>query len=193
MFESAASWSLPEHQYLVSGWSARCPHGDTEAMDCTNTLEPPLPGTDWNGPNVPGKVTNSWTDITYLLDKAQVSWRYYVYEGLEPDCESDEAITCKPVKQGPKTPGIWNPLADFTDVNQDGQLGNIQSLDKLLQLRARNGELRAAKRLLDRPQHQGLRAPAFARLQRPGLRHDARQLDHAQPLLGQHRDPALLG
>jgi len=42
-----------------------------------------------------------------------VSWRYYVFEGGEPDCESDEAMTCEPVKQGPKTPGIWNPLVDF--------------------------------------------------------------------------------
>jgi len=25
-----------------------------------------------------------------------------------------------PVKQGPKTPGIWNPLADFLDVKEDG-------------------------------------------------------------------------
>ena len=30
--------------------------------------------------------------------------------------------------QGPKTPGIWNPLPSFTDVTQDGQLGNVQSL-----------------------------------------------------------------
>jgi phospholipase C len=129
MFQSSASWSLPEHQYLVSAWSARCPEGDPEPLDCTNTLEPPLPGTDWNGPIVPGKVTDSWTDITYLLAKANVSWRYYVYEGAEPDCESDEAVKCKAVKQGPKTPGIWNPLADFTDVKQDGQLENIQSLN----------------------------------------------------------------
>ncbi|MBA3807921.1 MAG: hypothetical protein H0X28_05960 [Solirubrobacterales bacterium] len=129
MFESSASWSLPEHQYLVSAWSARCPTGDEAALDCTNSLEPVLPGNDWNGPIVPGKATYAWTDLTYLMAKAKVSWRYYVYEGAEPDCASDEAVQCKAVKQGPKTPGIWNPLADFTDVKQDGQLGNIQSLN----------------------------------------------------------------
>jgi phospholipase C len=37
-------------------------------------------------------------------------------------------VTCAPVKQGPKTPGIWNPLPHFTDVHQDGQLSNIQTL-----------------------------------------------------------------
>ena len=28
--------------------------------------------------------------------KAHVSWRYYVFEGQEPDCESDEATICDP-------------------------------------------------------------------------------------------------
>jgi phospholipase C len=37
-------------------------------------------------------------------------------------------MTCTPVGQSPKTPGIWNPLPHFTDVQQDGQLGNVQSL-----------------------------------------------------------------
>ncbi len=129
MFQSAASWSLPEHQYLVSGWSARCPTGTTEPMTCTNSLEPVLPGTDWNSPITPGKATYAWTDLTYLLAKANVSWRYYIYEGAEPDCQSDEAVKCKPATQGPKTPGIWNPLAVFSDVQQNGQLGNIQSLN----------------------------------------------------------------
>ena len=131
MFESAASWSLPEHLYLASGWSAVCKKGDVNPVDCENSLDPRLPGKTWSGPLVPGKATYAWTDITYLLAKAHVSWRYYVYEGNEPDCESDESVTCKPVKQTPQTPGIWNPLADFTDVQQDGQLENIQSLDNL--------------------------------------------------------------
>lgn len=129
LFEGAASWSLPEHLFMVSGWSAKCPRGDENPMDCVNTLDPATPGTHWDGPVVPGKATYAWTDLTYLMAKAHVSWRYYVKEGQEPDCENDEAITCKPPHQSHKTPGIWNPLADFTDVKQDGQLGNIQSVD----------------------------------------------------------------
>jgi len=58
-----------------------------------------------------------------------VSWAYYVFEGSEPDCESDEAVTCEPVTQGPKTPGIWNPLVDFMDVKEDDQMGDVQSLN----------------------------------------------------------------
>jgi phospholipase C len=117
MFESAASWSLPEHLYMVSGWSARCPPGDEAPMDCVN----------W--PSGVKERPHAWTDVTYLMAKAHVSWRYYIHEGDEPDCENDEAVTCKHALQGVKTPGIWNPLADFTDVKQDGQLNNIQGLN----------------------------------------------------------------
>ncbi len=124
MFASSLSWSLPEHLFTVSGWSAACPNGDPNPLDCTNAQEVP-----WNQrPEVNPGATYAWTDITYLLHNAGVSWAYYVYKGAEPDCESDEAMSCAPVSQSPTTPGIWNPLPYFTDVNQDGQLGNIQSL-----------------------------------------------------------------
>ena len=122
MFASSLSWSLPEHLFLLSAWSASCPNGDPNPMDCTNALE------GGRNPERDPEATYAWTDITYLLHRAGVSWRYYVFEGSEPDCESDEAMTCAPVAQGPKTPGIWNPLADFTDVKEDGQTGNIKSL-----------------------------------------------------------------
>jgi phospholipase C len=128
MFEPTATWSLTAHLYMVSGWSAVCPSGPSEPMECVNSINPVHPSDTWTGPIDPGRATYAWTDITYLLARAQVSWRYYVYEGSEPDCESNEAVTCKPVKQGPKTPGIWNPLPAFTDVAKDGQMGNIQSL-----------------------------------------------------------------
>jgi phospholipase C len=125
MFASSASWSLPEHLFLVSGWSAACPNGDPNPMDCVNSLE----GEHNAQFELEPTATFSWTDITYLLHNAGVSWRYYVYAGSEPDCESDEAITCAPVVRGSKTPGIWNPLPDFTDVKRDAQQENIQSID----------------------------------------------------------------
>jgi phospholipase C len=134
MFESASSWSWPEHLFLVSGWSARC-HEWTNPMSCFSFPDgPPGPEPEKGGKNPytgPEAISLPWTDITYLLHKhvPEVSWRYYVFEGSEPDCEDDEAMTCAPVTQGPKTPGIWNPLIDFTDVKEDGQLGNVQSLN----------------------------------------------------------------
>jgi phospholipase C len=117
MFESDASWSAPEHDSLVSGWSAVCPSGDANPLDCVSTL------------TFPGK-NRTWTDITYLLAKANVSWRYYVLEGEVPDCENDEEVECTGGHQGATKPGIWNPLGYFADVKQDGQLGNIQSLEQ---------------------------------------------------------------
>jgi phospholipase C len=114
MFEPNASWSLPEHLFMVSAWSAKCSRpGDPSS--CTSALDdPPLPG--------PG-THHDWTDLTYLLHKN--SWAYYLSEGTEPDCE-DDAATCTPKSQNVDVPGIWNPLPWFTTVHQDGQLGNIQ-------------------------------------------------------------------
>jgi phospholipase C len=119
MFESAISWSKPEHQFMVSGWAAVCPKGDINPLDCVGGPER----------HTPKGSVSAWTDITYLMYKAKVSWRYYIFEGSEPDCRSDESVECKPALQGPTTPGIWNPLAEFTDVKEDGQLANIQSLN----------------------------------------------------------------
>jgi len=50
---------------------------------------------------------------------------YYLSVGTKPDCEDDAAV-CAPHPQYPSIPGYWNPLPDFTTVQQDGQLGNIQ-------------------------------------------------------------------
>ena len=71
-----------------------------------------------------------------------MSWGYYVQTGTQPDCDNDSAETCKPVPQSYKTPGIWNPLPLFTDVQKDKQLRNIQPLDNFLS-QARRGALPA--------------------------------------------------
>jgi phospholipase C len=131
MFESAASWSLPEHLYLVSGWSAVCSKVEPEnPLTCASSLSPITPAKIWSHPLEPGKTLYPWTDITYALHKSGVSWRYYIHEGTEPDCEDDEAISCEKVKLEVKTPGIWNPLPDFTDVKANGQVGNVEALPK---------------------------------------------------------------
>jgi phospholipase C len=89
----------------------------------------------------PGNSDYAWTDITYLLYKNNVSWAYYLSAGTEPDCEDDnEVCTQKPQKAS--VPGIWNPLPNFTDVQQDGQLGNIQDVSHFFTA-AKNGALPA--------------------------------------------------
>jgi phospholipase C len=127
MFEPNASWSLPEHLFQVSEWSAFCTNPNVPAS-CTNDVESPNPATAAFGSPLAQTPEYAWTDMTYLLHKFGVTWGYYVFQGTEPDCENDSAMTCAPVKQGPQTPGIWNPLPHFTDVHQDHQLGNVQSL-----------------------------------------------------------------
>jgi phospholipase C len=126
MFEPNASWSLPQHLYMVSEWSANCTD-PLNPFSCKGALQSPNPDGGFSGPNN-GQPLYAWTDMTYLLHKYGVSWGYYVFKGTEPDCQNDAAMTCAPVQQGPQTPGIWNPLPSFTDVSQDGQLGNVQSL-----------------------------------------------------------------
>jgi phospholipase C len=74
-------------------------------------------------------VTDAWTDLTWLLYNHHVPWAYYVQTGDQPDCENDGAETCAPVKQNYLTPGIWNPLPIFEDVQKDHQLRNIEPLD----------------------------------------------------------------
>jgi phospholipase C len=127
MFESNSSWSLPAHLFMVSEWSARCSRpGDPSS--CQNALQSPGPPPDF-APNVLHLAPDyAWTDLTYLLHAHHVPWAYYVFKGSEPDCEDDAAMSCAPVRQGPRTPGIWNPLPYFDTVRQDGELSNIQSL-----------------------------------------------------------------
>lgn len=128
MFEPNASWSLPAHLYEVSQWSARCTEHNIPSS-CKNA--PQSPGLPPDFPGSSGKdPIYAWTDITYLLHKHGVSWAYYVVKGDEPDCENDAAMTCAPVHQSSNTPGIFNPLPYFDTVKDDGQLRNIQSVDR---------------------------------------------------------------
>ncbi len=73
----------------------------------------------------------AWTDITYLLHRNGVSWGYFITPGGEPDCEGGNA-NCPNSPFSVGTPDIWNPLPSFTDVQQDGQLGNIQDTRRFL-------------------------------------------------------------
>jgi phospholipase C len=130
MFQSDASWSLPSHLYMVSEWSAHCTvKGDP--MSCRGAIQNPGDPPDFARrlgiPN-PAPPDYAWTDLTYLLHRYGVSWAYYIFAGTEPDCDENQAMSCGPVSQNAKTPGIWNPLPYFDTVQQDGQLGNIQSL-----------------------------------------------------------------
>jgi phospholipase C len=130
MFQSNASWSQPAHLYLVSEWSALCTRAG-DPSSCVNALQSPSP---------PDTGPYAWTDLTFLLSRAGVSWRYYLAEGTEPDCRADGDDTCVPQMQLANVPSIWNPLPNFDTVKGDGQLGNVVPLDQFY-LDIKNGAL----------------------------------------------------
>jgi phospholipase C len=133
MFEPVASWSLPDHLYLVSGWSAKC--SSPAPSSCTNQIQGPYTPVqmqkyvDQAIDTGTADITNAWTDITWLLYNKHIPWAYYVQTGAQPDCDNDSAVACPPVAQSYLTPGIWNPLPVFEDVQKDHQIRNIQPLN----------------------------------------------------------------
>jgi len=140
MFEPNASWSLPAHLFMVSEWSATC-SVKGEPMSCENALEKPAPTPDMRVNKTHTAPDYAWTDLTYLLHKHHVSWGYYVFAGTQPDC-ADDAMICQSVRQGARTPGIWNPLPYFDTVREDGERDNIQSISNFVRA-ARDGTLPA--------------------------------------------------
>ena len=120
LFEPVRSWSLPQHLSMVSGWSAKCsiarqPDSCTAAEDAVDAPGGPMP------------PDYAWTDITYLLHRAHVPWRYYIAPGTEPDC-ADGSANCTPAAQSATTPGIWNPLPYFDTVQADQERQNVTDL-----------------------------------------------------------------
>jgi len=135
MFGSGRTWSLPEHLYMVSDWAARC-YQANNPMSCENEVDAVDDARFQPSPNY------AWTDVTHLLSQNGVSWGYYVFDGTEPDCENPADLTCIPLPQSYRTGSIWNPLPYFTDVKDDNQLGNIQTVDNFAAA-ARDGTLPA--------------------------------------------------
>ena len=80
MFEPNASASLATHLFMVSEWSARC-RRKGDPMSCVNAVENPVapPHTKQNPTG--RKPDYAWTDLTYLMHRHHVSWRYYVFTG----------------------------------------------------------------------------------------------------------------
>lgn len=116
MFAPSTSYSGPQHLFLVSNWSANCAQLN-DPTSCSN---------GYQDINQPGSF--AWTDITYLLHKAHVSWKYYVFQGQSPDVTNpgeDGGALGRYVRQNAISASEWNPMPDFTTVAADRQLGNI--------------------------------------------------------------------
>jgi phospholipase C len=117
MFAPTLAYSLPEHLYLVSNWSAYCSL-PSKPSTCTSSFVP----------TEPVGAPYAWTDITWLLHAAHVPWKYYVFGGQSGDVinpADDDGIHGIYVQQDAKIGSQWNPLPAFDDVAQDGQLNDI--------------------------------------------------------------------
>jgi phospholipase C len=119
MFAPADSWTLPAHLFLVSAWSARC-SDPRDPMSCTSDLGLGDAVDRQRGGQHP--PIYAWTDITYLLTNAGVSWAYYVGNDT---CLSEEDA-CARVGDGRGTPPPQNPLPSFTTVHEQGTHDRIQ-------------------------------------------------------------------
>jgi phospholipase C len=150
MFQPNRSWSFAAHLYMVSGWSAVCTRlGDP--FGCRSEIDHPAGNKQLSKEvfapvDLYPTVHFDFTDLTYLLHRAGVSWGYYLQNGLEADCPDDQ-VTCAPQPQSENglvtfVPGIWNPLPEFTTVNRDGQAGNVQNISSFY-AQARRGRLPA--------------------------------------------------
>ncbi len=139
LFEPNSSWSLPQHLFLVSEWSARCTP-PSDPMGCQNAVQNPMLPRDFGPKGASRRAPEyAWTDLTYLLHKNGVSWAYYIMGGDEPDCR-DDSSPCPPRRQNVHTAGIWNPLRSFDTVKADGELANVQDLRNFYAA-AKNGTL----------------------------------------------------
>lgn len=122
MFQPNASWSFPQHLFMVSGWSATCTVAN-DPMTCRTNIDSPGQG--------PAGPTNeyAWTDITELLHHAGIGWKYYLGEGPDPHCGGDPD-ECQPIQITASVPSIWNVLPEFDTVKSNGQTGNIVAIDQ---------------------------------------------------------------
>ena len=108
---------------------------------------------------------------------------------MPADCESDERWNAH-LWQGPKTPGIWNPLVDFMDVKEDGQMGNMQPLTDFYNAVRNESQCGLPNVSWITPTARSRTPPALASRVRRMYYVD--QLGHAQSLSGQHRNLSLL-
>jgi hypothetical protein len=119
---------------------ARCAE-PTDPESWYSDLSDPPNGPESVGREYPGSPLYGWTDLTYLLHK-RLSWGYYIFSGKQPDCDDGATLLCRPGPQRLGTPSDWNPLPDFTTVQDDGQVGNVKTVWGFLRA-AESGDLPA--------------------------------------------------
>jgi len=141
MFAPVDSWTLPSHLFLMSGWSAYCPD-TTDPMSCKTDINVSERSHRWEYGETP---QYAWTDITYLLDRQNVDWRYYVGNDTcweNPPCPLPEGGA----RKGYETSYNRNVLPGFTSFwngeRATGVQDNVRPVNEFLDA-ANNGTLPA--------------------------------------------------
>ena len=125
MFGPTDSWTLPAHLYLMSAWSASC-EDPTDVTTCTSDVDLGDPADVWSYGEDP---VYGWTDITRLLDDADVSWGYFVGNGTcwNPPCPPTDEPWSSPAR---------NPVPGFVESAATDLTDNILTFDAFLALAA---------------------------------------------------------
>jgi phospholipase C len=109
-FESTYSSSHPAHLELFSLWTAKCTQLNPPDVDsCSANTDP---GNIWS-PSLPTPYL--WTDLTYLMNQHNVSWKAYLDGGLGT-LNGHNAVQT-----------LWDVLPGFETVQEDGQVGNAEN------------------------------------------------------------------
>lgn len=143
-FQSAPSWSFPNHLYLASEWSANC-SSPLDPFSCFSDSK--MAFRKFGRPKAKA-LTMPWANIIWLLDNAGVTWKYYLSPGDRPDCAEVVGVTCGIDQQKPGVPGAWNPFPFFStfkssEANHPGYAADhVVVLDEFWR-DARNGALPA--------------------------------------------------
>jgi phospholipase C len=133
MFEGMRGWSLAAHLDLTSEWSAEC----TNPLDVSTCVSNPV-GYAPKGT----QVVYPWVNLFQLLDLNNVSWKYYLANGEEPDCDDDE-MTCDPQIQNNGANSLWNPAPGFAYVEAQGPAYLAEHNPSLDPVDIKNGTLPA--------------------------------------------------
>ncbi|MGH2590378.1 MAG: alkaline phosphatase family protein [Actinomycetota bacterium] len=116
MFAPADSWTLPAHLFLISAWAAHC-EDPRDPMSCASDLD--LVDELQIMKSREDVPIWAYTDITYLLHEAGVSWAYYVGD------DTCLFSVCSRTPMRRATVVAQNPLPWFTTVRRNHQVRNV--------------------------------------------------------------------
>ena len=132
----------------------------------------------------------AWTDLTYLLHKYHVSWRYYVFKGYAARLRRRRRCSARRCRRTRRRRGSGTRCRGSTPSSRTASGENVAPFDDFLARRS-TGTCRRSRG--SRPAQAVSEHPPALDQRRPGVRDRRDQRDHAQPGLELDRDLPRLG